>query len=69
MNNEFLEVLLGLIMTISSMFVLIFVLKYLKKMFISPSELVEDIKNLIKKIVLVAFIIWGIGLILIAYNK
>jgi len=69
MNNELLELFLGILITVSSILMATVVLKYSSKIITSPSELVGDIKNLIKKIVLVAFIIWTVGLVMMAYNK
>ena len=69
MSNELLELFLGILITVSSILMATFVLKYSSKIITSPYELAGDIKNLMKKILLVAFIIWTVGLVMIAYNK
>ena len=69
MSNELLELFLGIIISVSSILMIFVVLKYSSKIITSPSELAGDIKNLTKKIVLVAFIIWTVGLVMMASNK
>lgn len=69
MNDELSELFLGILITVSSILMVTVVLKYSSKIITSPYELIEDIKNLMKKIVLVAFIIWTVGLVMMAYNK